>query len=118
MKILLGVVCGLIIASALVGTVHAQSGPVNFLGAIAGTTKAVNCGTPTTPSMCIVGDGVWIWQNAAQGWFLAAPAPVVGPVSTGVQKVNGIAPDSTGNVTVPIPSKVVINSVTPTGSLQ
>ena len=65
--------------------VHAQSGNVIFFGAISGTTKAVNCpATPTTPSLCVVGDGVWIWQNSTSGWTLGSagstgPAGPQGP---------------------------------------
>jgi hypothetical protein len=49
-------------------TVYAQSGNVNFIGSIAGTTMTANCGAPTTPSLCIVGDGVWVMQAGSTTW--------------------------------------------------
>lgn len=95
-KALAGFVAGLLLASAFIaGASYAQSGSVNFLGSIAGTTNAANCGTPVTPSLCVVGNGVWIWQSAATGWFLPTP-PV--PATGGVKTVQGIAPGANGDV--------------------
>lgn len=74
--------------------VYAQSNGANFIGSLSGTT-VTNCGTPTTPSFCAVGTGVFIWQKATTGWFLVAP-----PGASGVQTVNGVKPGTTGNVTV------------------
>lgn len=67
-------------------TVKAQSGAVNFLGANSGTTLALNCPTiPATPSICVVGDGVWLWQSATLGWY----KPSAGVAATGVTSWNG-----------------------------
>src|ERR1700677_1539554 len=73
--------------------VYAQSGQVIFLGAISGTTAAANCGTPTTPSLCVVGDGVWIWQSGASSWV-----KITTGAAAGVLKVQGTLPGATGNV--------------------
>ena len=74
--------------------VYAQSNGANFIGSLSGTT-VTNCGTPTTPSLCSVGTGVFIWQNSTTGWFLLTP-----PGAAGVQTVNGAKPGTSGNVTV------------------
>jgi hypothetical protein len=58
----------LIFAWQVGSTVYAQSGSVNFIGSIAGTTMAANCGSPTTPSLCIVSDGVWVMQAGSTAW--------------------------------------------------
>jgi hypothetical protein len=86
----------------------AQSMPVVLISAPSGSTLT-NCGSPTVPSFCVVGTGVYAWQNAVQGWFLVAAAS-----ATGVQKVNGVAPGSTGNVTVSCASAAP--SITVTGT--
>ena len=76
---------------------QAQTGSVQFLGAASGTTLSANCpATPSTPSICVVGGGVYIYQSTTTGWFLPQPAST----SAGVLKVNGVSPGSTGNVTV------------------
>ena len=124
------IICLALFASILSdGTFHpsvkAQTGSVIFLGAQPSTTKAVNCpAVPATPSECVVGDGVWIWQNATIGWCqpgISCPAPATAAVTSvtvnggaaqtgavlltippaGVQKVNGTAPGATGNVNCP-----------------
>jgi hypothetical protein len=81
---------------SLLRPVHAQTGPVVVYTAPAGST-ITNCGTPTLPSWCLVATGFFVWNNATQGWF--SPAATVTGVA-GVQKVNGVAPGATGNVTV------------------
>lgn len=81
-RVIIGVVILFVgLALSLQHPAQAQSGNVIYLGAVIGTTKAANCGTPTTPSLCIVGDGVWVWQS--NGWFLIQPPAV------GVTSVNG-----------------------------
>ena len=64
---------------------RAQVSPVIFIGASSGTTLAANCpATPATPSLCLVGNGVYAWQNSTTGWFPLAPA-----TSAGVTSFNG-----------------------------
>lgn len=80
---------------------RAQSGQVIFLGATSGTTLAANCpAAPATPSVCVVGDGVWNWQSAATGWFKAAPPAAAGVASISVN--GGTA--QTGAVALTIPT--------------
>jgi hypothetical protein len=90
--------------------VRAQTGQIVFLGATAGTTLAANCpATPTTPSICVVGAGVYVWQTAAQGWFLLAP-----PTATaGVTSWNGL----TGAVTYTAPTAPVTSVNGKTGAV-
>ena len=94
----IGLFTGIVVVVAFlagVGVAKAQNGQIVFLGATSGTTLAANCpATPATPSQCVVGDGVWIWQNSTQGWFKAGP-----PTASGVVSFNG----RTG-VVVPIPT--------------
>lgn len=101
----------LVLLTALLTTqferVFAQSGNVIFLGAISGTTTA-NCGTPSLPALCIVATGVYVCPNST-GCSTAASWIALGTAAaTGVQKVNGVSPGATGDVTigcaVPIPS--------------
>ena len=79
----------LLLASILIFVSHgvkAQSGNVIYLGATAGTTLAANCpAIPTAPSICVVGDGVWLWQSATLGWY----KPSAGVAATGVTSRNG-----------------------------
>jgi hypothetical protein len=96
----------IVLLCAVALALHAQSGQIIYFGATAGTTKAANCGTPTVPSLCLAGDGFWIWQNSTQGWFLAAPPSQPTGV---VLSVNAIKPDSTGNVTVPLPTTATVS---------
>jgi hypothetical protein len=72
--------------------IYAQSSPVSILTAPTGSTLA-NCGTPTVPAICVVIPGVYVWQNAAIGWVLIG-------ATNAVQKVQGVAPGATGNVSV------------------
>ena len=84
---ILGLTMGIFLSLAFFAgiTVHAQSGQVQFLGAASGTTLAANCPTtPTTPSICVVGGGVYIWQSSTTGWFLPGP-----PTASGVTSFNG-----------------------------
>jgi len=102
----------LILAALLLGGFIrsvAQTPPVTLLSAPTGSTLT-NCGTPTIPSLCVVATGVYVWQNATQGWFLAAASTL----ATGVQKVNGVAPGSTGNVTVSCSTAAPVVTVTGT----
>lgn len=102
----------LLVVLFFIGTVKAQTGQVVFLGATSGTTLAANCpATPTTPSVCVVGDGMWVWQSSTTGWF--KPVPAAAPVA-GVQKVNGVAPGTTGNVTVSCADSAPVATVTGT----
>jgi hypothetical protein len=89
---------------------QAQSGAVAFLGAAPGTTLASNCpASPTTPSICVVAGGVYLWQSSSTGWFLPQPASIA---VVGVQKINGVAPGSTGNVTLACPGTTAATPVT------
>jgi hypothetical protein len=99
----------MLVLSLLVLPVPAQAPPVDLISAPAGSTLT-NCGTPTSPSLCLVSSGVYAWQNATQGWFLLAPAVA----SAGVQKVNGVAPGSTGNVTLSCPGTTPVTAVSVT----
>jgi len=75
----------LVLAALLLGGFvrsMAQSMPVSLIVAPAGSTLT-NCGTPIIPSLCVVATGVYVWQNATQGWFLAAPAAA----SSGIQSI-------------------------------
>jgi hypothetical protein len=71
------IVLALIIAFC-VGTISAQNGKVTQFWAVPGSTVA-DCGTPTTPSTCLVGSNFIIWQNATDGWFAPQKAGAVGP---------------------------------------
>ena len=76
-----------------VGVLYAQTGSVVWFTATAGTTLAGNCPTaPANPSLCLVGDGFWVWQNAASGWY----KPLATAPAGGVTSVNG----KTGAVTI------------------
>jgi len=106
----------LLLASALlylsVRPVEAQTGNIIFLGATTGTTLAANCpAAPTTPSECVVGDGVWIWESSTTGWFKPT-ASLTGGV-TQITVNGGTA--QTGAVALTIPTKVTITS---TGTIQ
>lgn len=69
---------------------HAQTGNVVFFTSTAGTTKAVNCPTsPSGPSMCLVGDGFWIWQNATIGWCQPGISCPIGTVPSVSLTLNG-----------------------------
>lgn len=112
MKKALSVLC--LVVLGIIGGVSltkAQTSPVALISAPSGSTLT-NCGTPTVPSVCVVGTGVYVWQNSTTGWFL--PAPISS--TSAVQKVNGIAPGSTGNVTVSCPSTSAAPAVTVTGA--
>lgn len=115
-NILLAVIACLCLFIAFqAGHVYAQSGAVIYLQSTAGTTLT-NCGTPATPSICVVGSGVAIWQNSTDGWFVPQKSTAV----ASVQKVNGISPDATGNVTVPLPTtaSVTLAGQTLTGTVK
>jgi hypothetical protein len=90
----------ILMALYILGThvVQAQSGNVVWLTASPGTTLAANCATtPTLPSVCLVANGLYAWQNSTTGWFLVSPA---GAVTGVVKEVQGIAPGTTGNVSL------------------
>jgi hypothetical protein len=119
------IICLTIIASAFLffasHLVQAQSGSVIFLGATPGTTLAANCpAAPPTPSVCTVGDGVWIWESSTTGWY----KPAVPGVTTGIQSVTVCnaagttcaAPNIGPAVTLNIPTKVVLAVPSPTVS--
>lgn len=91
--------------------VHAQSGNVIYLQAVAGTSLAANCAVaPSTPAHCLVADGDWTWQSATAtpatatsaaipgGWYKATNS--LGGGTGTVKTVNGVAPGTTGNVSV------------------
>lgn len=68
----------------------AQSGNVLFFGAVSGTTLAANCPTaPATPSVCIVGDGAWVWQSSTTGWQQIGAGGTSGAVTS--VTINGVA---------------------------
>lgn len=98
--------------------VYAQSNGANFIGSLSGTT-VTNCGTPTTPSFCAVGTGVFIWQNATTGWFLVAP-PAGGSFLSGVNVNGTAAPVSNGVASITVPTKATVNlpASTLTGTVQ
>jgi hypothetical protein len=88
----------LVLALALAGTLSAQTGSVVYFTSTAGTTKAANCPTtPTGPSMCLVGDGFWVWQNATTGWFLPAPQ---GASATPALTLNGVTKNLPASFTI------------------
>jgi hypothetical protein len=91
----------------------AQTMPVTLIAAPAGSTLT-NCGTPTVPSVCVVATGVYIWQNATQGWFLAAASvPATGIQSITVCNAAGAScgTASTGPaVTLNIPKTVIVTA--------
>jgi hypothetical protein len=108
----------LFVAAFLLGgliRIKAQSLPVILLTAPAGSTLA-NCGTPTIPTMCIVTPGVYVWQNATQGWFLVAPAAASGVSS--VQQCNlagaNCGTAQTGAVVLKVPQTVSVTVANPT----
>jgi len=97
------------------GRVRAQSGNVVFIGATSGTTLSANCpATPTTPSLCVVGGGVYVWQSSTTGWFLPQPASAVSGTLTGITICNAAgascvpATVTNGVVALDIPSKVTV----------
>lgn len=94
---------------------NAQTMPVVLLVAPAGTTIA-NCGTPTTPSLCAVGTGIYVWQNATQGWFLIAPpaATTAGVTDLTVCNANGstCGTAQTGSVKVNVPAAAATTATT------
>lgn len=62
-------------------------------------------------TFCPTGDGkIYVMVNGQTAWTCIANC---GAVVAGVQKVNGIAPDATGNVTVPIPKTAILPSSVP-----
>lgn len=85
-----------------------QTPPVALISG-ATTSTLTNCGTPTTPSICIVGTGVYVWQNATQGWFLIAP-PAAGGIAS--ITVNGGTPLTGPNVALTIPTKATSSTTT------
>lgn len=91
------------------GHVYAQSGAVIYLQSTAGTTLAANCGTPATPSICVVGSGVAIWQNSTDGWFTPQKSTAVAGV-TSLSVNGGVA--QTGAVALSVPTTAL--SVTTT----
>jgi len=106
---------GLILAVVLTWNhfrTQAQTGSVQFLGAASGTTLAANCpATPATPSVCVVGGGVYIYQSSATGWFLPQPQGASSAV-TSVQVCNAAgsscATAQTGAVVLDIPKTVTV----------
>jgi hypothetical protein len=87
--------------------VHAQTGSVNFLGAVSGTT-VTNCGTPTLPSLCVVATGVYVWQNSTTGWVLiptSASSAGVSSVSVCNAAGSNCGAALTGAVSLNIPTK-------------
>lgn len=104
-----------VLALIAIRSARGQSGNANFIGSIPGTTVA-NCGTPTSPSVCSVATGVYIWQSPATGWFQPMPAtPSVGGIA-GIT-VNGTAvPVTNGVAAIIAVTNVSINAVTKSGN--
>lgn len=79
----------LLLVLVVAGTVSAQTGSVVWFTSTAGTTLAANCpATPANPSICLVGNGFYIWQNATIGWCqpgISCPAPT--PAAAGVTSI-------------------------------
>jgi hypothetical protein len=96
---------------------YAQSLPVSIIVAPTGSTLA-NCGTPTLPSICVVAPGVYVWQNATQGWFLLAPAVAAGVSSVTVCNAAGTSCSTaqTGAVSINVPKSATATA--PSVSLQ
>lgn len=67
-----------ILAPSNARAMQGPTGLANFLGSVPNTTLT-NCGTPTTPSLCSVATGVYVWQNATSGWVLVGSAGATGP---------------------------------------
>lgn len=79
------IVFGIIVIAVAAMAARGQNN-ANIIGSVAGSTLA-NCGTPTTPAICVVAAGVYVWQSAAAGWTLigtSAPAP---PPPSGVTSI-------------------------------
>jgi len=86
--------------------VKAQTGQIVFLGATTGTTLAANCpAAPTTPSMCVAGDGVWQWQSATTGWYKSAAAVATAGV-TGIIVCNAAGTSCTAAQTNTVRLKI------------
>lgn len=107
----------LILLMQIGSKVYAQSGQVIIFSAVPGTTAAANCGVPTTPSECVVGDGVWIWQAGATAW---AKPLTTAPASGGMTSltINGVTKTGTApSFTITQPA-VVVSAQTPAITTQ
>jgi len=117
--VLIAVACLSGFIGSSLSRVHAQSGQVVFLGAAAGTTLAANCpATPTTPSICVVGSAVYIWQSSTTGWFAPQP-PAAGSSISSIQLCNlagaNCGTAQTGpNVVLKVPQSVAVTVGNPT----
>ena len=103
---------GLFVATLIVGAerlaVHAQSAQAYTM---AGSAAHTTCLTPVVGSyfLCVATDGIWVSNNGATYFQILSPAAsTVGTVTS----VNAIKPDSTGNVTLAIPSTAALPSQT------
>lgn len=94
----------IVVAAFFLGSMlRSQTPPVNLISGNPTSTQT-NCGTPATPSICIVGTGVFVWQNSTQGWFLVTPPPATPNLFVSSISVNGGPPQS-GAVGITVPSK-------------
>jgi hypothetical protein len=67
---------------AISGRVHAQTLPVNFEVATAGSTLA-NCGpVPALPARCLVATGNYYTQVGSTSWLLVGSSVAVAPTLT------------------------------------
>jgi hypothetical protein len=87
--------------------VHAQSAQAYTM---AGSAAHTTCVTPAVGSyfLCVATDGIWVSNNGAAYFQILPPTSTTGTVTS----VNSIKPDSTGNVTLAIPSTAALPSQT------
>jgi len=114
MKLKLWHLLGAVILTAW--AMQAQTPPVSLISAPTGS-SLTNCGTPSTPSLCIVSTGVYVWTNATAGWVQIGITTVAGVTSIAVCNAAGAScgTPQTGAVSLSIPTKA---SETATITLQ
>jgi hypothetical protein len=99
-----------LVIAVLVGFVFGAAATVAQVpaGMFNSTALSSSCIQPPAgqSTLCIAGDKVLLYTNGGPPVQLGVAGAVAG-----VQKVNGISPDSTGNVTVPIPTKALFGAM-------
>ena len=91
----------LLVAAFFLGSMlRSQTPPVALISG-ASTSTQTNCGTPATPSICVVGTGVFVWQNATQGWFLVSAPQLPTNFVTSVSVNGGVQMNGAVNLTIP-----------------
>lgn len=97
MKILKGIFC-IAVLCVLVLDVHDRvQAQTPVAATLQGSAAHTTCITPVAGQyfLCLATDGIWVSNNGAAYFQLLAAG-----ATAGVQKVNGVAPGATGNVTV------------------